>query len=308
MRYVIRFIGIMCLFFSDQSAIGQSKQVIAFASDTQEPMWIERLFLKSNNNLAATKMIFQDIDSLRPAGLFILGDVVSSGKSAAAWKNIDQYIQRLRKHSVPVYATLGNHDVMFNPQKGTTNFIKRFPLYKPVGYTTIIDSMAIILLNSNFNTMTATEIGAQNERYEKELKELDQNPAVKYIIVGCHHSPFTNSSIVNPSRAVELNFLPAFVQSGKAVLFLSGHSHNFERFKVKGKYFVVIGGGGGLHQPLKKKKKGTNDLSADYKPMFHYLLVSRDHGGLKILSRYLKPDFSGFEDGFHFDVNSLSHD
>ena len=81
MRYVIRFIGIMCLFFSDQSAIGQSKQVIAFASDTQEPMWIERLFLKSNNNLAATKMLFQDIDSLRPAGLFILGDVYHQVKA-----------------------------------------------------------------------------------------------------------------------------------------------------------------------------------------------------------------------------------
>ena len=43
-----------------------TKPVIAFASDTQEPMWIEKLWLRSDHNLQATKMIFNDVDSLRP--------------------------------------------------------------------------------------------------------------------------------------------------------------------------------------------------------------------------------------------------
>jgi predicted MPP superfamily phosphohydrolase len=228
-----------------------NKPVLAFASDTQEPMWVEKLFLRSNHNLLATNMIFQDVDSLRPKAFFILGDVVSLGKSKKAWKNIDRYLSQLVKDSVPVYATLGNHEVMFNAKKGTLNFKKRFADYNPSGYTEVIDSVAVVLLNSNFAQMAVPEITQQNTWYQAKLNALDNDPAIKLIIVGCHHSPYTNSSIVSPSEAVRKNFVPPFVKSTKAVLFLSGHSHNFESFKMLGKNFLVIGGGGGLHQPLK---------------------------------------------------------
>jgi hypothetical protein len=289
-------------------AAAQTKSsVIAFASDTQEPMWVEKLFLKQNQNLMATKMIFKDVDTLRPAAFFILGDVVSLGKNNAAWSNIDKYIKQLRKDSIPVFATLGNHEVMFNAAKGTKNFLTRFPLYKPSGYAQIVDSVAVILLNSNFAAMTAAEITAQNDWYKQELTLLDKDPAVKCVIVGCHHSPYTNSTIVNPSLAVQQNFVEPFLHSAKCVLFISGHSHNYERFMMKDKYFLVIGGGGGLHQPLKANNDIMHDLSGDYKPAFHYLKISRIQDKLEITSRELEPDFSGFHDGFSFSINTTVH-
>ena len=278
------------------------RPVITFASDTQEPMWIEKLFLKSDRNLEATRMIFSDVDAVHPAAFFILGDVVSLGKSDKAWKNIDKYIKQTTQDSIPVYATLGNHEVMFNAKKGTEKFKIRFPMYNPAGYTEIVDSVAIVLLNSNFNAMTADAINNQNTWYIQKLAALDADPAVKFVIVGCHHSPYTNSKIVGPSIPVQRNFVPAFIKSKKCVLFLSGHSHNFERFKVEGKYFLVIDGGGGLHQPLNASNAKFHDLSSDYKPMFHYLEVRRDHDALQVLSRQLKPDFSGFTDGLLFSV------
>ena len=276
--------------------------VIAFASDTQEPMWVEKLFLKQNRNLEATKMIFKDVDTLRPRALFLLGDVVSSGKSNAAWRNMDKYIEQLRKDSILVFATLGNHDVMFNAAKGTKNFMRRFPLYQPAGSVQIVDSVAVILLNSNFGAMGAAEIIAQDNWYKQELVVLDKDPAVKFVIVGCHHSPYTNSQIVKPSVLVREHFVEPFLHAAKCALFVSGHSHNYERFKVKDKYFLVIGGGGGLHQPLKANNDLMNDLSADYKPAFHYLNISRIKDKLEVTSRKLKPDFSGFQDGFSFSV------
>lgn len=286
-----------------QSLSAQNRQpAIDFASDTQEPMWIEKLWLKSNHNLQATKMIFKDIDSLRPKALFILGDVVSLGKSKHAWKNIDRYIGQTVKDSIPVYATLGNHEVMMNAKKGTANFVKRFSAYRPSGYAEIVDSVAVVLLNSNFPAMSAAEIAQQNEWYKAELHALDKDPAVKMVVVGCHHSPFTNSIIVSPSQGVRNDFVPPFIQSKKTMLFLSGHSHNFERFQVQGKYFLVIGGGGGLHQPLRPNNSTMHDLSADYKPEFHYLEVMRQGEALEILSRRLKTDFSGFTDGYQFTI------
>jgi len=100
---------------------------------------------------------------------------------------------------------------------------------------------------------------------------------------------------------VRQNFLPAFINSKKCVLFLSGHSHNFERFNMQGKTFMVIGGGGGLHQPLYANAV-TPDLSANYKPMFHYLEVRRNKDSLQLVSRQLNPDFKGFTDGAVFTV------
>jgi len=284
-------------------AMAQAKRpVITFASDTQEPMWIEKLLLKANHNLEATRMIFKDVDAVHPAAFFILGDVVSLGKSNSAWTNIDKYIKQTAKDSIPVYATLGNHEVMFNAKKGTEKFKIRFPMYDPAGYTKIVDSVAVVLLNSNFNAMSDEAIKNQNTWYTQKLAALDQDPAVIFVIVGCHHSPYTNSRIVGPSNPVQQYFVPAFIKSKKCTLFLSGHSHNFERFKVEGKYFLVIGGGGGLHQPLNANNPKFHDLSYDYKPMFHYLEVRRDHDALQILSRQLKPDFSGFTDGLQFNV------
>src|ERR1700743_584809 len=118
----------------------QKHPIIAFASDTQEPMWVETLFLKSDHNLEATRMIFKDVDAMRPAAFFILGDVVSLGRSNGAWRNIDNYIKQTVKDSIPVYATLGKHEVMFGAKRGTRNFKVRFPMYDPAGYVEVVDS------------------------------------------------------------------------------------------------------------------------------------------------------------------------
>src|ERR1700744_1342212 len=302
-----RVISILIFSFIAYSGFAQAKRpVIAFTSDTQQPMWEEKLLLKSNHNEKATQMIFKDVLTVHPSGFFILGDVVSLGYKNNKWTAIDNYIKQCTQDSIPVYATLGNHEVMFNTKRGTANFRKRFPMYNPEGYTEIIDSMAVVLLNSNFAKMTTAEILAQDNWYNGIIKKLDKDDAIKFIIVGCHHSPYTNSKIVKPSMAVRQNFVPAFINSKKCVLFLSGHSHNFERFNIQGKYFLVIGGGGGLHQPLHASEV-THDLSADYKPAFHYLVVRRFRDSLQVVSRQLKPDFSGFDNKLAFSVRSGCH-
>jgi predicted MPP superfamily phosphohydrolase len=299
---MIRVIFILIFSFIAYNGLSQEKRpVIAFTSDTQQPMWEEKVLRKQNHNQKATEMIFEDVVKIHPSGLFILGDVVSVGYENNKWTAMDNYIKQCRQASIPVYATLGNHEVMFNTKRGTANFRERFPMYKPEGYVEIIDSVAVVLLNSNFTKMKTAEILAQDNWYNSTIKKLDSNGAIRFIIVGCHHSPYTNSKIVKPSMEVRQNFVPAFISSKKCVLFLSGHSHNFERFNVQGKYFLVIGGGGGLHQPLYAKEV-THDLSADYKPMFHYLTVRRFGDSLQVISRQLKPDFSGFDNKLAFSV------
>lgn len=296
------FLGValfLCCF--DVSAQHKSP-VLAFASDTQEPQWVEKLFLKADHNLEATEALFKDVSQRSPSALFLMGDVVSSGKKEKAWKNIDKYIGQSVKDSIPVYATLGNHDVMFNAKKGMVKFKKRFPEYEPTGFAVVVDSVAVVMLNSNFGAMSSADISKQNQWYQDKLKNLDTDPAVKVVIVGCHHSPYTNSRVVKPSLPVQQGFLPAFIASRKSILFISGHSHNYEQFKMQGKSFVVIGGGGGLHQGVKENSDVMNDVAFAYKPIFHYLEVTREGNKLNVLSRQMTSDFSGFKDGLKFQV------
>jgi UDP-2,3-diacylglucosamine pyrophosphatase LpxH len=270
-------------------------------------MLVEKLFLKPNNNLKATASIFDAILLQKPTNLYMLGDVVGLGSSNRKWKKVDQFLDSSRKGGTSVCGLLGNHEVMGRRKKGERNFQKRFPMNVNTGYVSISDSIAVVLLNSNFSALSAAEETRQQEWYKATLNELDANDSIKAIIVCCHHAPYTNSKIVKCCSKVQGQFVPEYIQSKKAQLFITGHSHNFEHFKMKGKDFLVIGGGGGLHQPLRNIDKSLADLAVDYKPDFHYLSVKRVAENLIVTSHFLKTDFAGFDTGISFNTNAAAN-
>lgn len=277
--------------------------VIALVSDTQAPMWIETLWLKENHNTDATRLIFSEITKSRPVTLFILGDVVSLSKKESRWVEMDRYLAALRSNGIPVHALLGNHDVMRNAKKGEASFNKRFPDHVRTGYLKIVDSIAFVLLNSNISKLSPSDASKQEAYYKTTLQALDGDPAVKVIVVSCHHAPYSNSKIVGSSVEVQEKFVPEYIQSRKARLFVTGHAHDFEWFQFQGKDFLTLGGGGGLHQPLRSGKDALPNRSLGYAPEFHYELMERNGSQLKITSYRLKPDFSGFEKGYELMIS-----
>ncbi len=279
-----------------------NKQEILFLSDTQAPMWVEKLVLRTHQNTKATQAIFAEILRLRPAVLYWLGDIVSLGYRNNKWRIIDQFLQKCTEVNTAVYAIMGNHDVMGRPRKGAKNFQQRFPEHSPTGYVKTTDAIAVVMLNSNFGILSAADLVKQQTWYQQTLSDLDADPAVKVVIVTCHHAPYSNSKLVGSSKLVQQRFVPPYVKSLKARLFITGHSHAFERYEFEGKTFLVIGGGGGLRQPLNTSPSRLPDLATAYKPMFHYLSVKREGEGLALTSYCLKNDFSGFSEGYHFDM------
>jgi UDP-2,3-diacylglucosamine pyrophosphatase LpxH len=304
MRFLLSsFLLISFLYSKAQQSLPNHE--IDFVSDTQQPMEIEKLKLHANHNLQATAMIFSDILKNNPLAVYMLGDIVALGYSNHKWHKVDQFIDSCRKVGIAVHGLLGNHDVMFDDKKGEKNFTKRFPDNIRTGYIAVTDSVAVVLLNSNFKKLSVTDKAKQLKWYESKLAELDRDDAIKTIIVCCHHSPYSNSLIVGSSVLVQKGFVPAYLRSKKCSLFISGHSHNFEHFKFSGKNFLVIGGGGGLHQPLDTSAKSIPDIAHNYKPMFHYLSIQRETGKLLITSTFLKNDFSGFAKGYSFEINII---
>jgi len=293
---------ILLLFFLFSGIVTRSQTEIDFVSDTQAPMTVEKIKLHANHNTLATAMIFSEMLKNKPLAVYMLGDVVSVGSSNHKWKMVDNFVDSCHENKITVHALLGNHDVMWTRKKGEMNFAKRFPDFKDIGYVTITDSIAVIMLNSNFKKLSSDEIAQQQNWYQTTLKSLDSNDAVKIIIVSCHHAPFSNSLIVHSSIPVQKYFVPDFLHTRKCKLFITGHAHSFEHFTFSGKDFLVIGGGGGLHQPMDTSANKIPDLASQYKPMFHYLSLQRYGDSLLLVSHFVKQDFTGFEKGYSFEI------
>ena len=271
---------------------------LVFVSDTQDPIWLETLRLNENNNIEIKKSIFNKILDARPRAIFHMGDLVSLGFLNRDWKEVDDWINQLQRNGIRFYPVMGNHELMIFPQLGYANFLRRFPDFSKTGYLSLQDSLAVILLNSNFDNLSDDEIAYQNNWYTSKLSELDNNKNIKLVVVGCHYSPYTNSTIVDPSEEVQKYFVPPFIESKKARLFVSGHAHAFEHFKLQGKDFAVIGGGGGLQQPL---KTGSEELwhdqfnTEDSIRRFHYTVLGKNENEYVFSVWMIDSTYSKFE-------------
>ena len=308
MKYLfVAFCG--CLFYMNMKSQviipdSLSGVLIDFVSDTQQPLGVEKIYLEPTQNARATAMIFSAILHDKPTALFMLGDIVSLGYRNKKWNKTDRFLDSSKKQGLKVFGLLGNHDVMIRDRRGERNFNKRFPEHRRTGYVEVIDSIALLLLNSNFSKLSPKEIDQQQQWYLKTIDSLNNYPGIKGIIVASHHPVFTNSNMVKPSAGVRQQFLPAFLATQKCILFITGHAHAFEHFRYKEKNFLVIGGGGGLHQPLTVKPAMPVDLALSYKPLFHYLQLRRYGNFLQLRSYSLKPDFSGFAAGYSFVITT----
>jgi 3',5'-cyclic AMP phosphodiesterase CpdA len=275
--------------------------LIVFLSDSQSPLFLEKFRLTENRNDDAREMIYARVVDCHPNAIFHLGDMVSIGPYRATWRSTDAFIDRARASGIPVFPTLGNHELMLFPSYGMDEFLWRFPWYRKTGYAVRVGALAVVLLNSNFGQLTGQERAGQVSWLDSTLSVFQSDTTVGAVFVATHHPPYTNSTIVSPSKEVRDQLVPLYLRYSKCLLFLSGHCHAFEHFHQGGKDFVVIGGGGGLQQPL---LTGAAVRWQDLFPwktevrMFHYLRCRIDTGGVEVSVQMVQDDFSGFENAY----------
>jgi len=274
----------------------QRDSSIIFVSDTQAPMWIETLRLQEHDNEKATQIIYRAIKQESTAvAVFHLGDITSIGMIDSYWRSFDEFHKHLR---VPLYPVLGNHEYFFFKKPALEQFQKRFPTMSAMWYSVVLQSVAIIALNSNFSQLTEDERIQQQTWYLEQLSKFESDTSINSVIVVCHHSPFTNSTIVDPSRGVQRYFVTPFSMYQKTAVFISGHAHSYEHFRNNGKELLVIGGGGGLLQPLLiEREQRYYDLYNQMNTMrfFHYIECVVQQNSLQFFVKKLRNDFSGFD-------------
>ena len=260
-------------------------------------MWAEKMVGKPYRNEEARDSLFADLVQHQPTWLFLLGDMVSRGAKGKAWFPLDGFLKSLNKIHTQVKAIPGNHDYM-GKSKGVEQFTHRFPAQWLNGYLVKTDSIVVVMLNSNFSCLRRKEVERQLAWYKKVMDSLDTDPKTKAVIVCTHHAPYSNSKVVGSSKPVRERIVPVFEKTHKAILFISGHSHNLEYFSDSiGKHFLVIGGGGGIDQPLiRTNKRIWHDLlPQEEKPRYFYLAVEPAGHYLNLIARGFKRNFRFFE-------------
>lgn len=259
--------------------IAQDKSFpIYFISDCQLPLFLEKIVLTPYKNKKGRDSLFKDIKRETQGTVFMLGDIVGMSSDIGLWSDVDSFLKNLRSKGTSVYAIPGNHEYLLNATSGIDNYLNRFPELPLNGYSVRTDSLAIVLLNSNFRDLSALQNNRQQHWYLAIMDSLDADASVKAVIVCAHHSPYSNSKVVGSSTAVQSSFVPRFESSKKAKLFISGHSHNLEYFTgMNNKHYLVIGGGGGIAQPLYtgESAKYKDLIKQGDKPLFFYIVLKR---------------------------------
>lgn len=280
--------------------VPQTRNKLLFLSDTQAPSFFETLFVRPDHNEEATQKIFDRAAQEKGlAAAFMLGDVTRAASNDGNWKLVDGFLARLKGEGVPAFAAMGNHDYSWTSANGVRNFRKRFPQVQELWYSVVIGPVAVIVLNSNFKELSAGERKEQMDYYQAALDQYGADPDVRGILVCCHHSPFTNGTVVGPTKKVETDFVPQFHKAKKGMLFMSGHSHAAEHFVIQGKDFLVLGGGGGLLHPCLTGKDclyGDVFPIKDQRRLFHYVTVDIGDEGLTVSYHMLFVDLSNFHD------------
>jgi len=304
-NYIIGLIAVLLFFQFTENSFSQNRFI--FISDTQEPLSVEKIFIKTNNNGLASDAIFNAVQSApQPLSVFHLGDLTALGFSKDGWEKIDRFTAKLKERKIPFYPIMGNHEYMLWANRGKNEFVKRFGLQYSKWYSVKIAGCAIVMLNSNFSNLTKAENTLQENWYKNKIDELQKDSSVQTIIVCLHHSPYTNSKVVEPAEQVQEKIVPLFLKSSKCKLFVSGHAHTFEHFKIKGKDFLVTGGGGGALQPMLtggKQRFNNIFLHKNETGFFHYLDCEFKSDKLFITVKKLNDDFKTFSDVYTLTID-----
>jgi 3',5'-cyclic AMP phosphodiesterase CpdA len=162
--------------------------------------------------------------------LLTLGDNDYTESPAAFHDNWTSSFGWLGSAGVIVSGTLGNHDVRV--EGGRYEFDE---LGMPrTRYRRRVGNVDFFLLNSN---------AASSARQRDWLRTKLADSTARWQIVAFHHPPYTCGGYLGNSAVIS-RWVPLFERHG-VDLVLSGHDHNYQRFKeYRGVRYVVHGGGG----------------------------------------------------------------
>jgi Icc-related predicted phosphoesterase len=229
-------------------------------------------------NPVARQALVKAIADIHPAFICFTGDLVYNGYDTNDWKVWDSETSIWHDKKIPVYPSIGNHELHGDPKLALGNYFQRFPDLKDSRYYSVRAANTLILALDSSQDEVA---GPQGKWLENKL---DQVPSdVDFVILIFHHPPYTSSSdskllggghSARPSEQALGKMLEARqALAHYRIVVFSGHVHNYERHEHGGVTYFVSGGGGAHAYPIERK---PDDPFQSKEVNYHYLLASVD--------------------------------
>ena len=243
-------------------------------------IWRER---KGAHAQVVTSMLAQ-----KPDALVVLGDMVFDGADDDDWAFYDVLMKPVADAHIPVFPIYGNHEYLRSSRAVASHMQRRFPGLRTTWYAVTIDSVTFVMINTNFERISAAMRREQLRWYDSTLQAHAHDDATRCIVVCGHHPPYTNSMNVSDHEGVKADYLPQFLRHPKSRLWLSGHSHAYERFRIQDRDLIVAGGGGAPRHKLMADDEARHQHSSSPRSRrmvspFHYILLRRTGDSLDIV-------------------------
>lgn len=218
--------------------------------------------------------LVQAIAQADPAFISITGDIVYNGSDTNDWKVWDEETSVWHGKKIPIYPSLGNHDLHGDPSLALGNYFERFPLLnKSRFYSVRAGNVLILALDSSLD-----EVGGPQGAWLTD--KLDHVPSdVDFVFLMLHHPLYTSSRDSklhggHSARSSEQALAKTLEQRQQHAQFrsvvFSGHVHNYERFEHGGVTYFVTGGGAAHPYPIDRT---PTDPFQGGGVNYHYLLV-----------------------------------
>jgi Icc-related predicted phosphoesterase len=228
--------------------------------------------------------LVQAIAEVNPAFVCFTGDIVLNGNDVNDWKVWDSETSIWRDKKIPIYPSLGNHDLHGDEKIALGNYFQRFPDLKNSRYYSVRAANTLMLvLDSSLDESS----GPQGQWLASKLDNIPSD--VDFVFLMFHHPPYTSSSDEKKfggghsarSHEQALGKLLEERQAHTRARFVvfSGHVHNYERHEHGGVTYFVSGGGAAHAYPI---ERAPDDPFQSKEVNYHYLLVEVDHQQLKV--------------------------
>lgn len=232
------------------------------------------------SNPEVRRTLVERIAQSAPAFLLMTGDLVLAGGNPQDWQVWESEGRPLRDAGFPIFPVLGNHEVVNDPK--AANYFAHFPVLAGQSWYSVRAGNVLCYMLDSLDDVSA---GPQWNWLQGELSRVP--PEVDFLVFVLHHPPYTHSSdrlfggghSARPAEQKLAAWLESRQPSLRArMLVLSGHVHNYERYRHGGVMYVVSGGGGATPYSVPRK---AGDFYADAGPTYHYLSLTVDQGRLR---------------------------
>jgi len=241
-------------------------------------------------NPPVRQALVQAIAAVDPAFVCFTGDIVYNGYDVNDWKVWDSETSIWREKNIPVYPSLGNHDLHGDQKIALDNYFQRFPDLKSSRYYSVRAANILILV------LDSSQDEASGPQGQWLTGKLDSIPAdVDFVFLMFHHPPYTSSSDAklfggghsarSPEKQLAKMLEDRQAKARARFIVLSGHVHNYERHEHGGVTYFVSGGGAAHAYPI---ERAPDDPFQSKEINYHYLLVEVDNRQLKITMNRLE--------------------